>query len=218
MWLAQFWRSTVGKKIVMAVTGLIMIAFVIGHLAGNLLVFAGRDRINAYSAFLHSTGEVLWAVRIVLLIAVMLHIIAAAQLTAIDAAARPTRYATHTYSAATFASRTIRWGGVVLLLFIVFHLLHMTTGTLHPSFTPGDVYHNLVSGLSVWWVAAVYLIAMIALGLHLYHGTWSSIKTLGVEQPATQPVRHRRLVWLFAVLMAIGFAAIPIAIVTGLVH
>jgi succinate dehydrogenase / fumarate reductase, cytochrome b subunit len=215
MRLTQFWRSTLGKKIVMAVTGLIMIGFVIGHLAGNLLVFAGRDRINAYSAFLHSTGEVLWAVRIVLLVSVILHITAAVQLTAIDKAARPIGYAKHQYAAATFASRSIRWGGVLLLVFIVYHLLHMTTGTVHPSFTPGDVYHNLISGLSVWYVAAFYIVAMIALGLHLYHGTWSSIKTLGIEQPPTEPLRRRPLVWLFAVLMALGFASIPLAIMTG---
>lgn len=214
----QFWRSTVGKKIVMAVTGLIMIGFVVGHLAGNLLVFAGRARINAYSAFLHSTGEVLWAVRIVLLVAVILHITAAWQLTAIDRAARPVGYAKHQYEAATWASRTMRWGGVLLLVFIVYHLLHMTLGTVHPSFTPGDVYHNLVSGLSVWYIALFYIIAMIALGLHLYHGTWSSIRTLGVEQSPSEPVRRRRVIWVFAILMALGFASVPIAIVLRLVH
>src|SRR5581483_857210 len=209
MFLAQFWRSTVGKKIVMAVTGLIMIGFVIGHLAGNLLVFAGRGRINAYSAFLHSTGEVLWGVRLVLLVSVILHITAAVQLTAIDRAARPIGYAKHQYEAATWASRTIRWGGVLLLVFIVYHLLHMTVGTVHPSFTPGDVYHNLITGLSVWYVAAFYLIAMLALGLHLYHGTWSSIKTLGLEQDSRVPLRRRRMVWVFAVVMTLGFAVIP---------
>lgn len=218
MWLAQFWRSTIGKKIVMAVTGLIMIGFVIGHLAGNLLVFAGRARINAYSAFLHSTGEVLWVVRLVLLVSVVLHITAAWQLTAVDRAARPVGYAKHQYEAATWASRTIRWGGVVLLGFIVYHLLHMTLGTVHPSFTPSDVYHNLTAGLSVWYVALFYIVAMIALGLHLYHGTWSSIRTLGVEQSSSEPVRRRRLIWVFAILMAVGFASVPVAIVLGFVH
>jgi succinate dehydrogenase / fumarate reductase cytochrome b subunit len=218
MWLAQFWRSTVGKKIVMAVTGLVMIGFVVGHLAGNLLVFAGRDRINAYSAFLHSTGEVLWAVRIVLLVSVILHITAAWQLTLIDRAARPVGYAKHQYEAATWASRTIRWGGVLLLIFIVFHLLHMTVGTLHPSFTPGDVYDNLISGLSVWYVALFYIVAMVALGLHLYHGTWSSMRTMGIEQPAREPIRRRRLIWAFAILMALGFISIPVAIVLGAIR
>jgi succinate dehydrogenase / fumarate reductase, cytochrome b subunit len=202
----------------MAVTGLIMIGFVIGHLAGNLLIFAGRDRINAYSAFLHSTGEILWAVRLVLLVAVILHITAAYQLTVIDRAARPVDYSKHQYQAATFASRTIRWGGVLLLVFIVYHLLHMTLGTVHPSFTPGDVYHNLISGLSVWYVAAFYLIAMVALGLHLYHGTWSSLKSIGIEQNPTVPLRRRRIIWLFAVLMAVGFAVVPLAILLGMVR
>jgi len=218
MWLAQFWRSTVGKKIVMAVTGLIMIGFVIGHLAGNLLVFAGRDRINAYSAFLHSTAEILWTVRLVLLASVVLHVTAAWQLTVIDRAARPVGYAKHQYEAATWASRTIRWGGGVILLFVIYHLLHMTLGTVHPSFTPHDVYHNLVSGLSAWYVAAFYLISMVALGLHLYHGTWSSLKTLGVEQQPGVPLRRRRVVWLFALLIALGFASIPLAIVTGMLR
>jgi succinate dehydrogenase / fumarate reductase, cytochrome b subunit len=218
MVLLRFWRSTVGKKIVMAVTGLIMIGFVIGHLAGNLLVFAGRDRINAYSAFLHSTGEVLWGVRLVLLVAVLLHIAAAYQLTVIDKKARPVGYAKHQYEAATWASRTIRWGGVLLLVFIVYHLLHMTVGTVHPSFTPHDVYHNLMTGLSVPYVAAFYVIAMIALGLHLYHGTWSSIRTLGIEQPGNEPLRRRRLIWGFAILMALGFASIPLAIVFGVIR
>jgi succinate dehydrogenase / fumarate reductase, cytochrome b subunit len=216
--IVRFWRSTVGKKVVMAVTGLIMIGFVIGHLAGNLLVFAGRDRINAYSAFLHSTGEVLWAVRAILLVSVMLHITAAWQLTAIDRAARPVGYAKHQYEAATWASRTIRWGGVLLLVFIVYHLLHMTIGTVHPSFTPGDVYHNLIAGLSIPYVAAFYLVSMLALGLHLYHGTWSSVKTLGLEQQPGVPLRRRRIIWLFAVLITLGFAAIPLAIVLGVIR
>jgi succinate dehydrogenase / fumarate reductase cytochrome b subunit len=103
-------------------------------------------------------------------------------------------------------------------VFIVYHLLHMTLGTVHPSFTPHDVYHNLISGLSVWYVAAFYIIAMAALGLHLYHGTWSALRTLGVEQPANEPLRRRRIVWLFAVLMALGFASIPLAIVLGILR
>jgi succinate dehydrogenase / fumarate reductase cytochrome b subunit len=218
MWLAQFWRSTVGKKIVMAVTGLIMIGFVIGHLAGNLLVFAGRDRINAYSAFLRSTGEVLWVVRIILLVSVAVHITAAWQLTVIDRAARPVGYEKHQYEAATFASRTIRWGGVLVLVFIVYHLLHMTFGTVHPSFTPHDVYHNLISGLKIWYVAIFYIVAMMGLGLHLYHGTWSSLKTLGLEQQPGVPLRRRRIVWVFAVLIALGFASIPLAIVTRMLR
>jgi succinate dehydrogenase / fumarate reductase cytochrome b subunit len=208
------WRSTVGKKIVMAVTGLIMVAFVIGHVLGNLLFFAGPAHINAYSAFLHGTGEILWAVRVVLLVSVILHIIAATQLTLIERASRPVAYARRQYQAATLASRTIRWGGVLLAVFIVFHLLNMTTGTLHPDFRQGDVYHNLVTGLSIPWVAAFYIIAMIALGLHLYHGTWSAFRTLGIDKPSANPLQ-RRVVTVLAVAVAALFAAIPLAIVAG---
>jgi succinate dehydrogenase / fumarate reductase cytochrome b subunit len=217
MGLLTLWQSTIGKKIVMAVTGLIMVAFVIGHVLGNLLAFAGADRINAYSAFLHGTGELLWAVRLVLLISVIAHIVAATQLTLIERAARPVAYARRQYQAATLASRTIRWGGVLLALFIVYHLLHMTTGTVHPDFRQGDVYHNLVTGLSVPWVAAFYVVAMLALGLHLYHGAWSSFRTLGLDKPSPNPLQ-RPIVAVIAILVAALFAAIPLAVVAGILR
>jgi succinate dehydrogenase / fumarate reductase cytochrome b subunit len=217
MGVMAFWRSTIGKKIVMAATGLIMVAFVIGHVLGNLLAFAGAEHINAYSAFLHGTGELLWAVRLVLFVSVILHIVAATQLTLIERAARPVGYARRQYQAATIASRTIRWGGVLLAVFIVFHLLHMTTGTVHPDFREGDVYHNLVTGLSVPWVAAFYVVAMLALGLHLYHGAWSSFRTLGLDKPSANPLR-RPIVAGLAILVAALFAAIPLAVVAGILH
>jgi succinate dehydrogenase / fumarate reductase, cytochrome b subunit len=207
----KFWRSTIGKKIVMAVTGLIMVGWVTGHMLGNLLIFGGAAKINAYAAFLKSTGELLWLVRLILLVSVVLHITAAVQLTAIDRAARPAAYVKHHYEAATFASRTIRWGGVLLLAFIIFHLLHMTFGTVHPSFIEGDVYHNVTTGLVVPLVGAFYLVAMLALGLHLYHGIWSGLRTLGL------PLR-RTILTLFATVVAVGFALIPLAVLFGLVR
>jgi succinate dehydrogenase / fumarate reductase cytochrome b subunit len=211
------WRSTVGKKIVMAVTGLIMVAFVIAHVAGNLLAFDGPAKINAYGAFLKGTPELLWTERVVLLVAVTLHIVAAVQLTLIEKASRPIQYAKREYQAATFASRTIRWGGVFLAVFIVFHILHMTTGTVHPDFIDGDVYHNMVVGFSVPWVAAFYVVAMIALGLHLYHGAWSSFRTLGITQPSAHPLR-RRVVAVVSIAIAALFASIPLAVVTGILR
>jgi len=218
MGLLALWRSTVGKKIVMAVTGLIMVAFVIGHVLGNLLAFVSPERINAYSALLHGpAGELLWGVRAVLLVSVLAHIVAAVQLTAIEKAARPVRYARREYQAATLASRTIRWGGVLLAVFIVFHLLHMTTGTVHPDFRQGDVYHNLVTGLSVPWVAAFYVVSMLALGLHLYHGAWSSFRTLGLDKPSAHPLR-RPIVAVIAIVIAALFASIPLAVITGILH
>jgi len=214
MRVVRFWRSTIGKKAVMALTGLIMVGFVLGHVAGNLLAFGGPARLNGYSAFLHGTGELLWVVRAVLLAAVIGHIIAAVQLTAIERASRPIGYARRRYQAATFASRTIRWGGVLLAVFIVFHLLHLTTGTVHPDYREGDVYHNLVTGLAVPWVGAFYVVAMLALGLHLYHGAWSAFRTLGLSQPSAHPLQ-RRVAAAVAVVVAALFASIPLAVLFG---
>jgi succinate dehydrogenase / fumarate reductase, cytochrome b subunit len=215
--IGRFWASTVGKKIVMGATGLIMVAFVIGHMAGNLLIFAGPTHINGYSAFLHGTGELLWLVRLVLLAAVTLHVISAYQLTRIEMRARPVAYAKREPQVSTVAARTIRWGGVLLLVFIVFHLLHMTTGTLHPDFVPGDVYSNVVVGFRVWPVSAFYVLAMIALGLHLYHGTWSACRTLGLGRPSAHPL-ERRAVTVLAILVAGGFALVPLAVLLGFVR
>jgi succinate dehydrogenase / fumarate reductase cytochrome b subunit len=214
MSILAFWRSTIGKKIVMAITGLIMVGFVIAHVAGNMLVFAGPARINDYGAFLKSTGELLWVARLVLLASVLLHIVAAVQLTAIERAARPVGYARHQYQAASLASRTIRWGGVILAVFIVYHLLHFTVGTVHPDFSETDIYHNIVSGFAVKWVAAFYVIAMAALGLHLYHGAWSSVRTLGLSKPSPSPLVHR-VSLILAVVVAGLFAAIPLAVLFG---
>lgn len=217
--LRTFWRSSIGKKIVMAATGIIMIGFLISHMLGNLLVFGGARKINAYSAFLHGTGELLWVARLVLLVAVILHIVAAAQLTRRDYAARPDPYARRRVpQVSTLASRTIRFGGVLLLLFIPLHLLHFTTGTIQPvAFSPADVYANVVGGFRIWWVTLLYVVAMVALAGHLYHGAWSSFRTLGMTQASAQPLRHSVSALLAAVLW-LGFTAIPVAIYLGLVR
>lgn len=214
-----FWRSTIGKKIVMAATGWIMVGFVIVHMLGNLQVFVGAAKINAYSAFLHnSIGELLWAARIILLVSVILHIVAAIQLTRIDTAARPVGYARKQRQSATIASSTMRWGGFALALFIAFHLLHMTTGTIHPeTFTPGNVYGNLVGSFQIWWVTLIYVLAMIALGLHLFHGVWSSARTLGVNRPSSNPF-HRPVATLISVVVWAGFTLVPVAIFFGWVR
>ena len=212
-----FWSSSVGKKAVMAVTGVIMIGFVVGHLLGNLLVFRGRSETNEYAEFLRSTGSLLWLARAVLLVSVVLHVIAAVQLTRRQQAARPTGYARRDPQVSTFAARTIRWGGVIILAFVVYHLLHLTFGTAHPRFVPADVYGNVVTGFSVWWVAAIYLVAMAALGLHLYHGTWSSFRSLGLTRPTRHPFR-RRAVAVLAVALWLGFSLIPVAVLAGVVR
>jgi succinate dehydrogenase / fumarate reductase cytochrome b subunit len=216
--LAVFWRSTIGKKVVMAITGLVGVAYVIAHMVGNLQVFQGAAKLNGYAAMLHGPLKgPLWAARVVLLAAVALHVVAAWQLTRLDRAARPASYARREPQIATIASRTMRWGGVLLLVFIVFHILHFTTGTIQPApFVAGDVYGNLVGGFRVWWVALFYALAMLALGFHLYHGVWSSARTLGVASPSPRPFR-RPIAATIALVIAAGFALVPLAVFFGIV-
>lgn len=214
------WDSTVGKKVVMAVTGLIGIGFVLGHMIGNLQVFQGAERLNAYGALLHGPlNEGLWAVRVVLIACVVLHVVAAYQLTQRDKAARPMGYVRREPQVSTLAARTMRVGGVLLLAFIVFHILHFTTGTIRPTgtFEPGNVYGNVVGSFQIPWVTAFYVVAMLALGLHLYHGVWSSVRTLGVARPSPTPLRRPAAVVL-AIVIAGGFALVPLAVLLGWVR
>jgi succinate dehydrogenase / fumarate reductase cytochrome b subunit len=212
------WRSSVGKKAVMAVTGLIMVAYLITHVLANLLVFEGPARINAYSKFLHGTGAALWLARLVLLVAVVLHIVAAVQLTGRRQAARPQGYAAgRRPQVSTLASRTMRWGGVLILVFLVYHILHFTLGTVHASFVEGDPYHNVAAGFANPLVVVFYELAMAAVGLHLYHGIWSSGRTLGVSAPSPHPLR-RQLGLVLSGLIWAGFTVIPLAVYAGMVR
>jgi succinate dehydrogenase / fumarate reductase cytochrome b subunit len=226
MWFVLFYRSTIGKKIIMAATGLIGIGFVIGHMAGNLQAFVGRDKLNAYGALLHGPlGELLWVVRVVLVVAVVLHVLMAYQLTMRARAARPVGYEQRTPQVSTWASRTMRWGGALLLVFIILHILHFTTGQVDPAGWRDrldaagrrDVYGNLVASFRIWWVAAFYVLAMIFLGLHLYHGAWSSVRTLGYAKPSPHPL-HRRIALVIAAVIWLGFTVVPLAVLAGLVH
>jgi succinate dehydrogenase / fumarate reductase cytochrome b subunit len=217
--LRTFYGSMVGKKAVMALTGLIWVGFVILHSLGNLLVFRGSAAINSYSHFLKSTGELLWALRALLFLAVVLHVIAAIQLTRQSRAARPIGYTKRETQVATIASRTMRWGGALLLIFIVVHILHFTTGNIRPAgvFSSEDVYANVVTSFRIWWVALFYVLAMIALGLHLFHGAWSSVRSIGVSPASPQPL-HRRLSLVIAVFVWAAFTAIPVAVFSGIVR
>lgn len=224
--IIRFYQSTVGKKIIMAVTGLIGVGFVILHVAGNLQAFAGREKINAYSALLHGPGaELLWLVRVVLIVAVVLHVILAVQLTQRARAARPVGYHERDPQVSTLASRTMRWGGALLLLFIIVHLLHFTTRQVDPGRWAHrmdaagryDIYGNIVASFRVWWVSAFYLLAMIALGLHLWHGVWSSGRALGVAKPSPHPLR-RRIAPILAIALWLGFSLVPIAVLAGVIR
>ncbi len=214
--LRAFWGSTIGKKIVMAATGLIGVGFVIGHMLGNLQVFLGPTKFNAYAHFLRSLGELLWVVRAILVAAVVLHVLAAVQLSRLRLAARPVGYKLGSQrEVSTFAARTIRWGGALLLIFIVFHILHFTTLSIFRDYSRTDVYGNVVRGFGVWWVVLLYVAAMAALGLHLYHGLWSSVRTLGASKASVDPLRRPAAAAL-AVIVWLGFTVIPIAVFAGL--
>jgi succinate dehydrogenase / fumarate reductase cytochrome b subunit len=207
--------STIGRKAVMAVTGLVLFGFVVVHMLGNLQVFLGPTKLDEYGAALRRVPSLLWAFRLGLLAATIGHVWAAVSLTLTNRAARPQGYGLARYREATYASRTMRWSGVILLLFIVYHLLHMTTGTLHPSFVHGAVNHNFVTGFQVPWVTAFYVLAMVCLGLHMYHGVWSMLQTVGLNHPRYNYLRHAFATFVTAVVV-IGNISMPVAALAGL--
>lgn len=217
------YRTSIGKKAVMAVTGAIFYLYMIAHIYGNLKIFAGAQTFNAYAEFLRAVGEpvffrteLLWIVRVVLLAALVLHVTAAVQLARQSYAGRPTRYRIKRDLGATFASRTMRWGGLALFLFVVFHILDLTIGAFNPRFVVGDAYGNLVRSFSRWPVALIYIAAMIALGLHLYHGVWSMFQTLGVNRRKYDRF-FRGLAAASAIVLAGTGALIPLAVLVGIV-
>lgn len=215
---ATFWGSANGKKAVMAVTGAILFGFIIGHLAGNLQIFEGREKLNAYGHFLHSIGELLWPVRIVLIVSVLLHITATVQLALLKKRARPVGYSRKEAIASSYASRTMYWSGPIVLAFVIFHLLQFTAGYIHPQsqFIEGDVYHNVVAGFQVWWVSVWYIISVSLLGLHLSHGISSMFQSLGYNHPKHTPVLKSAAV-VIAVLITLGYISIPISVLLGIV-
>ena len=219
-----FWDTVIGKKIVMAITGTVLVLFVIGHMLGNLKIFDGGNGIDAYARFLREAGtpelgygQLLWGVRIVLVLCVALHMTAAYQLTQISRAARPIGYDVKRDIETTWAARTMRWGGVLLFAFIVFHLLHLTVGAI--GFQPGQfkdlaVYQNVLAAFAVWPVAVFYLVAMGALCLHLRHGIWSMLQTLGWNTSRNE-AKLRIISHLIAIVVFVGFVSVPVAVMAG---
>ena len=217
----SFFRSLVGKKAIMAVTGLILFLFVVAHLLGNLKVFEGPAKFNAYAAGLRAIGapilgpsQFLWVARIVLLASVLAHIWAAALVTRASLTARPVGYHALAATETTYAARTMRWGGVIILLYVIYHLLDFTFGTVNPDFVPGDVYHNVLASFHVWPVALAYVVAMLAVGLHIYHGVWSALQTLGLHRAPVDRWR-RSVAGAVAAAITVGYIAIPVAVLTG---
>lgn len=219
----SFSRSTIGKKVIMAVTGVIGIGFILVHMYGNLKVFIGPEYFNAYSEDLRALGapifghaHALWIMRLILIASVALHVWAATALTIQARKARPDQYAVKRTLEANYASKLMRWGGVVIFVFILYHLMHFTWGNIHPDFIPGEVYHNLVVGFQFLPNVIFYLIAVSLLGLHLYHGGWSMMQTLGILSPRYDQA-VRRGAAAFALLMTLGFAVVPLAVLFGVV-
>jgi succinate dehydrogenase / fumarate reductase cytochrome b subunit len=202
----------------MGVTGVVLVAYLVGHMAGNMQIFLGREVYNHYAELLHTSEELLWLVRVVLLGSVVLHVVAAYQLTIRAGAARTVAYVKTTSRAATIASRLMRVGGVLILVFIPVHILNFTTGGWHPSFERGDVYGNVIYSFSEWsWLSLFYVVTMVFVGFHLYHGVWAMFRTLGVAKPSSEPQR-RVLAKVVALAVALGFIAVPTAIVLGIVR
>ena len=200
----------------MALTGVVLTGFVLAHMAGNLLLYKGPEALNAYAEMLQSKPAVLWAARAVLLGSVVLHIWAATTLTLLNLSARPIGYRKSAYEASTYASRTMRWGGPLLLLFIVYHLLHFTAGSVHPNFVRGDVYHNVVIGFGNPWVVFFYVLSMVALSLHLFHGVDSMLQTLGLSHPRYNGLRSM-IGAAYAALVSVGNLSFPLSVFFGLV-
>jgi succinate dehydrogenase / fumarate reductase cytochrome b subunit len=221
--LRTAWDSTIGKKVVMAVTGLIMLGFLVAHLLGNLKIFFGMVEFNGYAHWLRTLGEpilhfgwALWILRVVLVLAVVGHGISAYQLSRRDIAARPEKYV-HKKQRASYATRTMRWGGVILGLYIIWHILDLTTGTVHTGrFQEGHPYENLVGTFSHWWNDIIYMAAILSLGLHIQHGFWSMAQTLGIGS-ATRNRVFKATGNVLAIGLTAGFLSLPISVMTGLV-
>jgi succinate dehydrogenase / fumarate reductase cytochrome b subunit len=221
--LLRFWQSAVGKKWVMALSGIGLLGYVLAHMVGNLKLFLGKGHLNEYAEWLRTLGEpalprsvVLWAMRIGLLAAFVLHIVAAAQLTRMNQRARGQYQAPRDYVAANFASRTMRWTGVIIALYVIFHLLDLTWGPANPQFKRGDPFDNVIESFQRVPVAIVYIIANLALAIHIFHGTWSMFQSLGWNNPRFN-IYRRYFAAAFALVIGIGNVSMPLLVVTGVV-
>ena len=212
----RFWESTNGKKAIMAVSGIILLLFVLGHMLGNLQVFEGPDQFNKYAVLLRTLPEALWAVRIILLIMVILHIVTAVQLAIRKKRARPIGYAKKENTVSSYASRTMYWSGPIVLAFIIYHLLDFTFGTLNPNYVEGDVYHNVIASFSNPIISAWYIFSMLLLALHLRHGAWSMFQSLGAAHPRHSDFLKKAAI-VFAAVIFFGFIAVPVGVLAGVV-
>lgn len=222
--LCAFYQSTIGKKILMAVTGLALFGFLGGHLAGNFLLFQGADAFNAYAAFLKSKQGPLWVARLGLLACLVVHVLMSIQLASKSWSARPVGYASQQFTAADYASRTMRWTGPIIGLFVAYHLAHFTLHLTTPEFAAlktadghHDAFRMVVTGFQNPVVSGLYMAAMALLAFHLYHGLWSLFQTLGLNHPAYNSAR-RIASALVALGIGFGFLTIPLAVLLGVIR
>lgn len=225
MQAVALYRSSIGKKAIMAVTGLIWIGYVAVHMYGNLKAFDGAVYFNTYAAGLRQLGDpifgyghLLMVARVVLVGSLAAHVWAAVSLYNQARTARPSNYEAKRIVQANYASLTMRYGGTVLLLFILFHLAHLTWGVpgIHNNFSHGNAYANLVYGFQSLPVVLIYLVALVALGFHLFHGTWSLFQTLGISNRSIEPAL-RAVAWVLAIGVPVGFAVVPVAVQLGII-
>lgn len=222
-WVLCWLRSSLGSKVVMAVTGLLLFGFLVGHMAGNLLVFRGQEAMNAYAYFLKNSPVLLWGTRVGLLLLIVLHIAVGVRLTRSNRAARPERYVHEDTVQASLASRSMIWSGLVVAAFAVYHLLHFTVGVIQrdhylmqDAAGRHDVFTMVVLGFRNPAVTISYVVAVLLLGLHLSHGLQSLFQSLGLRHPRTSP-------WiatgapLVAALLTAGFLSVPLSILLGIV-
>ena len=219
---ARFWDAPIGKKAVMAITGLILFGFVIVHMLGNLQLFlppdaSGKHPIDVYGEALHHNMALLWTARAVLLASVGLHILAALELTKLQSDARPVAYHKKRDLGSSYASRTMMWSGPMIACFLVYHLLHFTTGAAHPQFRELAVHHNVVTGFQNIYASLAYIAAMLMLGPHLFHGAWSMFQTLGVAHPRYTPML-RTFAKGAAVAVTAGNISLPVAVLSGVIR
>jgi succinate dehydrogenase / fumarate reductase cytochrome b subunit len=211
------YHSSVGKKALMAITGIIGIGFVIGHMIGNLQVFQGPEKLNHYAEALRRLGPLLYLARLILISAVVVHVIVAYQLTRMSWAARAHEYKRWRPMGSDYASRTMRWTGPILLLFLIYHLLDFTFGAASPNYIQGDVYRNVIASFSIWWITAFYVISMLCLGLHMYHGIWSMFQSLGLNDNKWTGT-WRALSVVITGVVVIGNIVMPVAVLAGFVR
>jgi succinate dehydrogenase / fumarate reductase cytochrome b subunit len=219
-------RTTVFLKILMAVSGGIFLLFVLLHMYGNLKAFAGHDAFNEYAHHLRTLGEpmlphegALWVIRAALLVSLVVHVYAAFALWRRSRAARATPYVMKKHTGATQASRLMRWGGVTLLLFIVWHLLNFTVGKVNVrGGSTDDPYNLLVDSFETWWLTLIYLVAMLMLGAHLHHGIWSAAQTLGWTSHARSRWVARQVAFTTALVITVGFSIVPVFILAGVIE